>query len=186
MSSATAGLPARTRESKSERSIRAGYARISAAVVLVTQAFNTTRSISLSISLRVRISAVRRRSSDEGRSERRECANTGHSRIVCRKDQIDPSGDAAHRLGLPSLFGFANMTRLGWTEGGCAMRHGSAALAAILNLTALVAASSVVQLVGVARAQVLKPIQEPITGSEELGDLSQPQQALVQFYKAFN
>src|SRR5271166_199954 len=58
MSSATAGLPARTRESKSERSIRAGFARISAAVVLITQAFNTTRSISLSLSLRVRISAV--------------------------------------------------------------------------------------------------------------------------------
>ena len=66
------------------------------------------------------------------------------------------------------------------------MRHRSAALAAILNLTALVAASSLVQLVGVAQAQTLKPIQEPITGREELGDLSQPRQALAQFYKAFN
>ena len=42
-----------------------GMCKISAAVVLVTQAFNTTRSISLSLSLRVRISAVRRRRSDE-------------------------------------------------------------------------------------------------------------------------
>jgi hypothetical protein len=32
----------------------------------------------------------------------------------------------------------------------------------------------------------MKPIQEPIIGKEELGDLSQPQQALAQFYKAFN
>ncbi|HKN31022.1 MAG TPA: nuclear transport factor 2 family protein [Roseiarcus sp.] len=32
----------------------------------------------------------------------------------------------------------------------------------------------------------MKPIQEPITGKEGLGDLSQPQQALAQFYKAFN
>ena len=68
------------------------------------------------------------------------------------------------------------------------MRHRSAARAAILNLTALVAASSLVQVVGVAQSQsqTLKPIQEPITGREELGDLSQPQQALAQFYKAFN
>jgi limonene-1,2-epoxide hydrolase len=32
----------------------------------------------------------------------------------------------------------------------------------------------------------MKPIQEPITGKEDLGDLSQPQQALAQFYRAFN
>ena len=32
----------------------------------------------------------------------------------------------------------------------------------------------------------MKPIQEPITGKEELGDLSQPPQALAQFYRAFN
>jgi hypothetical protein len=32
----------------------------------------------------------------------------------------------------------------------------------------------------------MKPIQEPITGNEELGDLSQPQQGLAQFYRAFN
>ena len=31
-----------------------------------------------------------------------------------------------------------------------------------------------------------KPIQDPITGNEDLGDLSQPQQALAQFYRAFN
>jgi ketosteroid isomerase-like protein len=32
----------------------------------------------------------------------------------------------------------------------------------------------------------MKPIQSPITGNEDLGDLSQPQQALAQFYRAFN
>jgi ketosteroid isomerase-like protein len=37
-----------------------------------------------------------------------------------------------------------------------------------------------------AKAQGAKPIQEPITGNEELGDLSQPRQALAQFYRAFN
>jgi ketosteroid isomerase-like protein len=30
------------------------------------------------------------------------------------------------------------------------------------------------------------PIQEPVRGREDLGDLSQPQQALAQFYKAIN
>ena len=37
-----------------------------------------------------------------------------------------------------------------------------------------------------AEAEGSKPIQEPITGNEELGDISQPQQALAQFYRAFN
>ncbi|MFA4924111.1 MAG: nuclear transport factor 2 family protein [Ignavibacteriaceae bacterium] len=32
----------------------------------------------------------------------------------------------------------------------------------------------------------MKPIQEPITGKENYSDLSQPYQALVQFYYAFN
>ena len=31
-----------------------------------------------------------------------------------------------------------------------------------------------------------EPIQEPVTGREELGDLSRPLQALAQFYKALN
>jgi limonene-1,2-epoxide hydrolase len=35
-------------------------------------------------------------------------------------------------------------------------------------------------------AEGMKPIQNPITGNEDLGDLSQPQQALAQFYRAFN
>lgn len=30
------------------------------------------------------------------------------------------------------------------------------------------------------------PIQNPVTGSESLGDLSQPLQALAQFYRALN
>ena len=30
------------------------------------------------------------------------------------------------------------------------------------------------------------PIEAPITGDEDLGDLSRPQQALAQFYRAFN
>jgi ketosteroid isomerase-like protein len=37
-----------------------------------------------------------------------------------------------------------------------------------------------------AKAQSMKPIQNPITGAEDLGDLSHPQQALAQFYRAFN
>jgi ketosteroid isomerase-like protein len=39
---------------------------------------------------------------------------------------------------------------------------------------------------GLARAQVMKPIQQPITGNENISDLSRPEQALAQFYKAFN
>jgi ketosteroid isomerase-like protein len=41
-------------------------------------------------------------------------------------------------------------------------------------------------LVSKAEAQTMKPTQEPITGKEDLGDLSQPKEALAQFYKAFN
>jgi ketosteroid isomerase-like protein len=37
-----------------------------------------------------------------------------------------------------------------------------------------------------ANAQSVTPIKEPITGNEDLGDLTQPQQALAQFYRAFN
>lgn len=32
----------------------------------------------------------------------------------------------------------------------------------------------------------MKPIDQPVTGAEELGDLSRPEQALAQFYRAFN
>ncbi len=32
----------------------------------------------------------------------------------------------------------------------------------------------------------MDPVQEPITGDEDLGDLSQPRQALAQFYRGFN
>jgi ketosteroid isomerase-like protein len=53
-------------------------------------------------------------------------------------------------------------------------------------MTALLAVLSPVGLAGGAEAQTMKPIQEPITGKEELGDLSQPQQALAQFSRAFN
>jgi limonene-1,2-epoxide hydrolase len=55
---------------------------------------------------------------------------------------------------------------------------------AMFGLAAHVAWSSMP--IGTAKAQGMKPIQEPITGNEELGDLSQPQQALAQFYRAFN
>lgn len=37
-----------------------------------------------------------------------------------------------------------------------------------------------------AETEAVKPVEQPITGNEDLGDLSQPQQALAQFYKAFN
>ena len=53
-------------------------------------------------------------------------------------------------------------------------------------MTALSAVLSPVGLANRAAAQAMKPIREPITGKEELGDLSQPQQALAQFYRAFN
>jgi len=55
---------------------------------------------------------------------------------------------------------------------------------AMFGLTAHVALLSMPM--GTVQAQGMKPIQEPITGNEELGDLSQPQQALAQFYRAFS
>jgi hypothetical protein len=61
--------------------------------------------------------------------------------------------------------------------------RGSAVIAAALGLTGLVLVSMPID---AANAQGAKPIQEPITGNEELGDLSQPQEALAQFYRAFN
>lgn len=61
--------------------------------------------------------------------------------------------------------------------------RGSAAIAAALGLTGIVLVSMPI---GTAKAQGAKPIQEPITGNEELGELGQPQQALAQFYRAFN
>ncbi len=52
---------------------------------------------------------------------------------------------------------------------------------------ALVAGSSTpLRLIALAKDAPMKPMQEPIAGKEDLGDLSQPQQALAQFYKAFN
>jgi ketosteroid isomerase-like protein len=59
----------------------------------------------------------------------------------------------------------------------------NALIAAALGLTGVVLMSMPI---GTAKAQGAKPIQEPITGNEDLGDLSQPQQALAQFYHAFN
>jgi ketosteroid isomerase-like protein len=59
----------------------------------------------------------------------------------------------------------------------------NALIAAALGLTGVVLMPMPI---GTAKAQGAKPIQEPITGNEELGDLSQPQQALAQFYEAFN
>jgi ketosteroid isomerase-like protein len=53
--------------------------------------------------------------------------------------------------------------------------------AAMLGLAAYFGLSSVST-----SAEGMKPIQNPITGNEDLGDLSQPQQALAQFYRAFN
>jgi ketosteroid isomerase-like protein len=53
--------------------------------------------------------------------------------------------------------------------------------AAMLGVTAYIGLSSVP-----GSAQGVKPVQIPITGNEDLGDLSEPQQALAQFYRAFN
>lgn len=36
------------------------------------------------------------------------------------------------------------------------------------------------------RIEMIEPIQDPITGNEDQGDLTSPYQALVQFYHAFN
>jgi len=55
---------------------------------------------------------------------------------------------------------------------------------AMVGLAALIALLSMP--IHTAKAQGVKPIQSPITGAETLGDLSQPQQALAQFYRAFN
>ncbi len=58
-----------------------------------------------------------------------------------------------------------------------------ALIAAVLGLIGAMLISMPMR---IAKAQGAKPIQEPITGNEELGDLSEPQQALAQFYHAFN
>src|SRR6266851_1489581 len=55
---------------------------------------------------------------------------------------------------------------------------------AMFGLSAYIALLSMPM--GTVKAQGMKPIEEPITCNEQLGDLSQPQQALAQFYRAFN
>jgi hypothetical protein len=51
---------------------------------------------------------------------------------------------------------------------------------AMLGFTTLFVPPSIpLQWVTTANAQATKPILEPITGNEELGDLSQPKQGLV-------
>jgi hypothetical protein len=37
-----------------------------------------------------------------------------------------------------------------------------------------------------AKTSASRPIQEPITGEEDLGDLTRPEEALAQFYRALN
>ena len=59
----------------------------------------------------------------------------------------------------------------------------NALIAAALGLTSVMLTSMPPR---TAKAQGVKPTQEPITGNEELGDMSKPQQALAQFYRAFN
>jgi ketosteroid isomerase-like protein len=67
------------------------------------------------------------------------------------------------------------------------MLPGSVTVTAMFGLTVLAALElSPFELVSQAEAQTMKPIQAPITGKEDLGDLSRPDQALAQFYKAFN
>jgi hypothetical protein len=56
----------------------------------------------------------------------------------------------------------------------------------MLGLGAGFTALSTYSFVSKAKAQTMTPVQEPITGKEDIGDLSQPQQALVPFYRAFN
>jgi SnoaL-like domain len=53
-------------------------------------------------------------------------------------------------------------------------------------MRSILAATVLLALATAAHAQSVKPIQEPITGNETLDDLTQPQQALAQFYRAFN
>lgn len=62
--------------------------------------------------------------------------------------------------------------------------HRSLTSAVLFGLAAHIALFSMP--VRTAKAQGMKPIQTPITGTENLGDLSEPQQALGQFYRAFN
>lgn len=60
--------------------------------------------------------------------------------------------------------------------------------ATILALAGNAAAAAAVPSTGSGAQQTgssAAPVQTPITGTEELGDLSRPEQALAQFYKAF-
>ena len=63
----------------------------------------------------------------------------------------------------------------------------AAAVAAMFSLTVVLALElPTSEIASKAEAQTMKPIQKPITGKEDLGDLDRPEQALAQFYKAFN
>jgi hypothetical protein len=58
----------------------------------------------------------------------------------------------------------------------------SLAIAAAIGFGALLLALKG-EIIATAHAQVIKSVQEPITGNEQLEDLGQPEQALIQFYK---
>jgi ketosteroid isomerase-like protein len=62
----------------------------------------------------------------------------------------------------------------------------NAPIVSTFGLMILVAVSVAAPWNGFAQTQVMKPIQQPITGKEDISDLSRPEQALAQFYKAFN
>ena len=67
------------------------------------------------------------------------------------------------------------------------MSRAKATMMMMFSLTVIVALElTSFELVSKAEAQTMKPIKEPITGKEDLGDLTRPEQALAQFYKAFN
>jgi ketosteroid isomerase-like protein len=67
------------------------------------------------------------------------------------------------------------------------MSRRNAPIASAFGLMTLVAVSvAAAPSNGLAQTQVMKPIQQPITGAEDISDLGQPEQALAQFYKAFN
>jgi len=67
------------------------------------------------------------------------------------------------------------------------MSRRRATVTAMFTLTVIVALElTPFGLVPKAVAQNKEPIQEPITGKEDLTDLSRPEQAPTQFYRAFN
>ena len=63
--------------------------------------------------------------------------------------------------------------------------HRRRLITALLGVASVISGATIACMTAPDAQAATQPVQTPIRGTEDLGDLSQPEQALAQFYKAF-